>query len=52
MNTSTPVDGSKLIKKEKKDAITSLMFLYEKIDSRIKGRACAYGRGQRGKFEK
>ena len=52
MNTFTPVDGSNLRKEENKDAITSLIFLAKEIYCRIKGRACAYGRGQRGKYEK
>ena len=36
----------------KKDAITSLILLTEKRDSKIKGRACADDRGQCGKSEK
>ena len=52
MNTFTPVDGSQLIKVEKKGAITSLMFLAEKRYGSINVRACADGCGQREKFEK
>ena len=52
MNTFTPVDGSHSGKEENKDAITALMLLAKKRDYRIKGRACAVGRGQHGKFEK
>ena len=52
MNTFTPVDGSHLRKEEKKDTTTSLIFLTKKSYSRIKGRECADGRGQREKFEK
>lgn len=36
MDTFTPIDVSKLPKKEKADAISSLMFLSEKCDGRIK----------------
>ena len=52
MITFTPVDDSNFRKEEKKDAITSIISLNEKRDGRIKGRACADGRGQRGKIEK
>ena len=39
MNTFTPVDGSQLTREENKNAIISFMFLADKIDSSIKGRA-------------
>ena len=52
MNSFTLVDGSHLIKEEKKDAITLLIFLAKKRGGRIKVIACADGRGQRVKFEK
>jgi hypothetical protein len=38
-----PVDVSKLTQKERDEAMESLMFLVEKRDGRVKGRACANG---------
>jgi hypothetical protein len=52
METFKPVDGSKLTKEEKAKAIASLMFLKEKRDGTVKGRACADGRKQREEFTK
>ena len=39
----TPIDVSQLTQKEKDEAMESLMFLVEKRDGRVKGRACADG---------
>ena len=52
MCTFTPINGSDLTKKERADAIASLMFLTEKRDGRIKGCACADGRKQREHIKK
>ena len=41
-----------MIKEEKKDVIKSLMFLADKRDGSINGRACVDVRGQRRKFKK
>jgi hypothetical protein len=41
-----PIHGHSLTKEEKRKAISSLMFLKEKQDKSIKGRACADGRKQ------
>ena len=43
---------TQLRKEEKKDLIISLMFLADKRDGSINGRACVDVRGQRGKFKK
>ncbi len=44
MDTYTPMDSSKLTKKQKKKALATLFFLVEKRDGRIKGRQVADGR--------
>jgi hypothetical protein len=46
-DTFTPQDASKLIKEQKTNELESLLFLKEKRNSAIKGRACAHGRKQR-----
>jgi hypothetical protein len=46
-NTFLPMDASKLNYQEKNKALESLIFLKEKKDGTIKGRACADGRKQR-----
>ena len=43
----TSIDASNLTEEQKKQAIGSLIFLKEKRDGRIKGRACANGSTQR-----
>jgi hypothetical protein len=45
------IDVSKLSAKEKRQALESLIFLVEKKDTTIKGRACAKGSAQR-EFDK
>jgi hypothetical protein len=45
--TFAPVNEGDLTAKQKKSALESLMFLKEKRDGSIKGRACADGRKQR-----
>jgi hypothetical protein len=52
METFFPVDASTLTKQDKAKAIASLMFLKEKRNGDIKGRACADGRKQREDFTK
>jgi hypothetical protein len=46
-DTFTPMNGEKLTDVQRKAALESLMFLKEKRDGSIKGRACAGGRKQR-----
>jgi hypothetical protein len=52
MKTFFPVDSKTLTKQEKQKAISSLMFLKEKRNGDVKGRACADGRKQREDFTK
>jgi hypothetical protein len=52
MTTFYPVDSKTLTKEDKAKAIASLMFLKEKRDGTVKGRACADGRKQREEFTK
>ena len=52
MITFFPVKAEELTKEERTNAIASLMFLKEKRNGDIKGRACADGRPQRELFEK
>ena len=47
MNTMTHHDATTLTPKEKRRAVSLLMFLKEKRDKSIKGRACANGRKQK-----
>jgi hypothetical protein len=47
-DTFTPQDSDNLSDTQKRGALESLMFLKEKQDRTIKGRACADGRNQRG----
>jgi hypothetical protein len=46
-NTFAPQDSTKLTPGQKSAALESIMFLKEKRDGSIKGRACADGRKQR-----
>ena len=48
----TPVDSSDLTSEQKYEAMRLPMFLKEKRDKTLKGRACADGRKQQGKYEK
>jgi hypothetical protein len=50
MGTYQPLDATKLTKKERMEALSSLLFITEKKDGRIKSRKCAIGSKQR-KFE-
>ena len=47
MDTFFPMNGDELTKEQRTRAISSLMFLKEKRDGTIKGRACAIGTPQR-----
>ncbi len=47
MNVFLPMDPNRLTKKEKAEALASLIFLKEKKDGTVKARACADGRKQR-----
>jgi len=47
MDTYTPMDASKLTREQKTKALSSLLFLTEKRDWRIKARQCAVGSKQR-----
>ena len=47
MDTYTPMDASKLTREQKTKALSSLLFLTEKRDGRIKARQCAVGSKQR-----
>ena len=47
-----PVNKADLSEEQKQEAMRLLMFLKEKIDDSLKGRACADGRKQHGKYEK
>ena len=44
LNTLPPLDASQLIKEEQVKPISSLMFLKQKQDGKIKGWACTNGR--------
>ena len=44
LNTFEPLDADSLTDHDKKNSISSLMFLMEKRDGSIKARACADGR--------
>ena len=46
-NTFVPVEANGLTRQERNNALESLIFLKEKKDGTIKGRACADGRKQR-----
>jgi hypothetical protein len=46
-DTFAPQDSKNLTAKQKREALESMMFLKEKRDGTIKGRACADGRKQR-----
>ena len=50
MGTYQPLDATKVTKKERMEASSSLLFITEKKDGRIKSRKCAIGSKQR-KFE-
>lgn len=52
MVTFFPLDPSTITREQRARAIASLMFLKEKRNGDIKGRACADGRPQREEFEK
>jgi hypothetical protein len=52
MITFFPLDPSSITREQRAKAIASLMFLKEKRNGDIKGRACADGRPQREIFEK
>ena len=47
MNRMVPLDATTLTTRQKRHAVSSLMFLKEKRDKSVKGRACADGRKQR-----
>jgi hypothetical protein len=47
MDVFRPIDGSSLSHGEKRNALSSLMFLKEKRDNTVKARMCADGRKQR-----
>ena len=52
MEVFTPVHSRDMSREQKQQALSSLMFLKEKSDGRIKGCACADGRPQRKLFTK
>lgn len=52
MKVFVPIHANQLSEQQKKEAIGSLIFLKEKRDGRIKGRACANGSTQRSLFAK
>jgi len=52
MQTFQPVDGNELSRQQRKDALASLMFLKEKRNGEVKGRACVDGRPQRETIRK
>ena len=52
MNVFTPIRPQDMSPEQKARALSSLMFLKEKSDGRIKGRACADGRPQHNIFTK
>jgi hypothetical protein len=52
MVTFFPIDPTTVTKEQRTKAISSLMFLKEKRNGDVKGRACADGRPQREEFEK
>ena len=52
MDTFFPMDAETLTKEQRAKAISSLMFLKEKRDGTIKGRACAIGTPQRAYIKK
>ena len=52
MRTFFPVEAKSLSKEERLKALSSLMFLTEKRDGKIKGRACADGRKQREEIKR
>ena len=47
-----PINADSLTDQQKEDAMKLLMFLKEKKDESLKGRGCADGRKQQGKYEK
>ena len=47
MATYTPVHAHELTREQRVQALSSLMFLTQKRDGKIKGRACANGSKQR-----
>jgi hypothetical protein len=52
METLIPQDATKLTRQQRIEALGSLMFLKEKRNGEIKGRACADGRKQRKKINR
>ena len=50
MGTYQPLDATKITKKERMEALSSLLFITERRDGRIKSRKCAIGSKQQ-KFE-
>ena len=46
MGTYQPLDATKLTKKERMEALSSLLFMTEKRDGRIKSRKCDIGSKQ------
>lgn len=52
MKTFKPVDATTLTKEQRKAALASLMFLREKRNGEVKGRACVNGRPQRESIPK
>ena len=49
MTTFVPIDGTKLSRKERTDALGALMFITQKRDGTVKAKdKCADGGGQRG----
>ena len=52
MDTFTPVDAANMTWEELKAAVSSLMFLKEKVNGNVKGRACAIVPKQREYIKK
>ena len=52
MDTFSPIDSSTLTYADKRNAVSSLMFLKEKMNGDVKGRACANGSKQRNYIAK
>ena len=52
MDTFIPKKAGSLSYEQRKEALRTIMFLKEKRDDIIKGRACADGSTQRGKYTK
>ncbi len=51
-NVIAPLDASKLTPQQRKDALRAISLIKEKRCGKIKGRTCADGRKQRGRYTK